>query len=47
LSGPLDFGCVVLLLGVVVRAVVKQLRVDFHEQFHGIVYHSMDRSVVC
>lgn len=34
----------VLLLGVFVGAVVEKLRVDFHEQLHGVVHHAMNRS---
>lgn len=37
---------VVLVFGVVVRAVVEELRVDFHEEFHGVVDHAVDCSGV-
>lgn len=35
----------VLLLGIFMRAVVEQLGIDFHEEFHGIVNHAVDGSV--
>lgn len=35
----------VLLLGVLMRAVVEQLGIDFHKQFHGVINHAMDSSV--
>lgn len=33
-----------LLFGVLVRAVVEELGVDFHEEFHGVIYHTVDGS---
>lgn len=30
------------MLGVVMRAVIEELRVDFHEELHSIVYHAMN-----
>ena len=35
---------VVLLLRVFVRAFVEELRVYFHEEFHGVVDHAVDGS---
>ena len=34
--------CCALELGVIVGAVIEELWIDFHEQFHCIVYHSVD-----
>lgn len=34
------------MFGVVVGAVVEELRVDFHEEFHGVVDHAVDCSGV-
>jgi len=31
------------MLIVVVRAVVEKLRVDLHEELHGIIHHAVDR----
>lgn len=36
--------CVVLVLCVIVRAFIEELRVDLHEHLHGIVHHAVDCS---
>lgn len=35
----------VLLLGIFVGALIEKLRIDFHEHFHGVVYHAVDGSI--
>lgn len=39
-----SFG-IILVFGVIVGALIKELRIHFHEQLHSIVYHAMDSSV--
>jgi hypothetical protein len=43
-SESLSCGSIILLLSIIMRAVIKELWIDFHEKFHGIVYHAMDGS---
>ena len=47
LSGFFSLVGAILQLVVVVRAVVEKLRIDFHEELHGVVDHPMDRSELC
>lgn len=35
---------VVLLFSIFVRAIIEELRIDLHEQFHSIVHHTMNCS---
>ena len=44
LAQCLSRGGAVLLLRVLVRAIVKELGVDLHEQLHGVVNHAVDSS---
>lgn len=43
LSRLLPLLCRVLHFGIVVRAFIKELGIDLHEELHGIVYHAMNR----
>lgn len=36
---------VVLLLIIIVGAIIKKLRIDFHKKLHGIVYHTVNCSI--
>lgn len=45
LAGLLPLLGTVLLFSVLMRALVKELRVDFHEHLHGIVHHAVDSPV--
>lgn len=43
-AGLLALTCAVLVLGEIMGAFIKELRVDFHKHLHGVVYHAVNCS---
>ena len=46
LAGLLPLIGAILVLGVFMRALIEELRVDLHKHLHSVVHHAVDSSVV-